>query len=91
MIATVNSEYVDLAVALANDESLRWSVERDIQNNIHKLFHSDEAVLAWEDMLLELSPIERCPDSDESKTNNNNNGETVSWDNIFEEIEKQRG
>jgi hypothetical protein len=91
MIATVNSEYVDLAVALANDESLRWSVERDIQKNIHKLFHSDEAVLAWEDMLLELSPIERCPDSDESKTNSSNNGETISWDNIFEEIEKQRG
>lgn len=62
MIASTPQEYIDLAVKLATDSKLRASVERDIRFCRPNLFHRFEAVTAWQDILLEISPYQQCPE-----------------------------
>jgi len=60
LIASTPEEYVNLAVRLATDTSLRESVEADIEQCAPNLFHRDEAVEAWQTILLEISPVQQC-------------------------------
>merc|ERR1711957_830181 len=60
LIATDAEEYVDLAVKLANDETLRESVEDDMKACAPNLFRRQEAVDAWQEMFLEISPYQQC-------------------------------
>eukprot|EP00978_Attheya_sp_CCMP212_P030257 scaffold110571_cov47-Attheya_sp.AAC.1 len=59
LIASTPAEYVNLAVRLATDTSLRESVEADIEQCAPNLFHRDEAVEAWQKILLEISPVQQ--------------------------------
>ena len=60
LIANSFEEYIDLAVTLARDDNLRTYVEADILACSHNLFQRLEAVVAWQEMLLEISPYKQC-------------------------------
>jgi len=60
LIATNPEEYINLAVNLANDDTFRKSVEADITAAAPNLFHRVEAVVAWQEMFLEISPYQQC-------------------------------
>ena len=65
LIASTPDEYVDLAVQLASDDAFRESVEADIRQSVSNLFHRDEAVSAWQHILLEISPYQQCQEDRE--------------------------
>ena len=60
LIANSFEEYIDLAVTLAHDDNLRKYVEADILKCAPNLFHRLEAAVAWQEMLLEISPYKQC-------------------------------
>jgi len=60
LIANSFEEYIDLAVTLARDDNLRTYVEADILACSHNLFQRLEAVVAWQEMLLDISPYKQC-------------------------------
>lgn len=65
LIAKTPDEYVTLAVRLGTNNTLREAVEADLQKCAPNLFHRKEAVTAWQDMLLEISPYQRCQEDRE--------------------------
>ena len=67
LIASTPEEYVDLAVQLCTDDALRESVEADLRDCSSNLFHRFEAVTAWQEMLLEISPYQRCQEGSQKE------------------------
>ena len=67
LIARTPEEYVDLAVQLCTDDALRESVEADLRDCSSNLFHRFEAVTAWQEMLLEISPYQRCQEGSQKE------------------------
>jgi len=64
LIASSPEEYIRLAVELGLDDVLRESVEVDIRNSVKNLFHRDDAIGAWEKILLDISPYHQCHKKD---------------------------
>jgi predicted O-linked N-acetylglucosamine transferase (SPINDLY family) len=60
VIATSPDEYVNLAVRLGSNETLRKSVESTILVKVQTMFHRDEAVKEWEKILVEASGVKPC-------------------------------
>lgn len=60
LIASTPEEYINLAVKLATDNAFREAVEADIRQCVPNLFHREDAVAAWQKMLLEISPYQQC-------------------------------
>ncbi|KAK1735357.1 hypothetical protein QTG54_013971 [Skeletonema marinoi] len=67
LIASTPEEYVDLAVQLGTDDTLREAVEADLRECSSNLFHREEAVAAWQEMFLEISPYQRCQEGSENE------------------------
>eukprot|EP00984_Skeletonema_dohrnii_P012431 scaffold5043_cov117-Skeletonema_dohrnii-CCMP3373.AAC.2 len=67
LIASTPEEYVDLAVQLGTDDTLREAVEADLRECSSNLFHREEAVSAWQEMFLEISPYQRCQEGSEKE------------------------
>ena len=70
LIAGTPDEYVSLAVRLANDDALRVLVEADIRESVKNLFYREDAVAAWQKMLLEISPYQQCKEEEQAEANN---------------------
>lgn len=68
LVASTPEEYIDLAVKLGTDKTLRDEVEADIRAKVPNLFHRHEAVAAWQEMFLEISPYQRCGKCDGNST-----------------------
>eukprot|EP00804_Cyclotella_cryptica_P023508 CCRYP_012167-RA/>CCRYP_012167-RA protein AED:0.04 eAED:0.04 QI:92/1/1/1/1/1/2/146/712 len=60
LVASTPEQYVDLAVKLGTDKIMRDEVEADIRSKVRNLFHREEAVAAWQEMFLEISPYQLC-------------------------------
>jgi predicted O-linked N-acetylglucosamine transferase (SPINDLY family) len=60
VIAENASDYLRLAVAMGTNESLRNEVGRVIGDCVGRLFHRHEAVVAWTDLLVRVSPVQHC-------------------------------
>jgi predicted O-linked N-acetylglucosamine transferase (SPINDLY family) len=60
LIASTSAEYIDLAVTLATNPTLRAAVEADIRFSVPRLFQRWEAVEAWQKILLDVSPVQQC-------------------------------
>lgn len=60
LIATNTEEYINLAVKLANDDALREAMQADLKKCAPNLFRRKEAVAAWQEMFLEISPYKQC-------------------------------
>ncbi|KAL7549826.1 hypothetical protein ACHAWF_013075, partial [Thalassiosira exigua] len=60
LIAKTEEEFIDLAVQLGTDDTLRERVEADLRQSSSNLFQRKEAVLAWQNLFLEISPYEQC-------------------------------
>lgn len=60
LVASTPEEYVELAVALGTNPVLRETVETDIRRCVPRLFHRQEAVQAWQDILVNASPVQQC-------------------------------
>ena len=58
VIAATPQEYIDLAVQLGTNATLRSSVEDVIITKVKTMFYKDEAVEEWEKILLEVSPVQ---------------------------------
>lgn len=65
LIDNTPDEYVDLVVRLCTDNTHREAVEADLQECAPNLFHRHKALTAWQDMLLEISPYQRCQEDNE--------------------------
>lgn len=59
LIASSAGDYIMKATALGRDGQLRGRVELMIEQNLHKLYKQDVAVRSWEDVLRQISPVER--------------------------------
>ena len=64
LIASNAEEYINLAVTLANDNNLRKYAEADILASSSNLFEQQKEVDEWQKMLLEISPYQRCTQSE---------------------------
>eukprot|EP00977_Amphora_coffeiformis_P018008 scaffold6074_cov167-Amphora_coffeaeformis.AAC.1 len=60
LIAESEEEYIDLAVALGTNATLRSEVEAEIRRVVPTLFGRWEAVEEWQRILLDVSPITPC-------------------------------
>jgi predicted O-linked N-acetylglucosamine transferase (SPINDLY family) len=60
LIASTPAEYIDLAVTLATNPTLRATVEADVRSSMPRLFQRQEAVEAWQKILLDVSPVQQC-------------------------------
>lgn len=58
VIATTEREYIDLAVQLGTNATLRETVENTIIEKVQTMFYRDEAVNEWERILLDVSPVQ---------------------------------
>jgi predicted O-linked N-acetylglucosamine transferase (SPINDLY family) len=58
VIAATPQEYIDLAVQLGTNATLRSSVEDVIITKVKTMFYKDEAVEECEKILLEVSPVQ---------------------------------
>lgn len=67
LIASSPEEYVEFAVRLGMDDTLREEVEADLRSCSSNLFERNEAVLAWQNMFLEISPYKLCWGVDEEE------------------------
>jgi len=56
-VAKDAEEYVRLAVALGTNAEYREETESLIKENVHKLFRREDAIEAWTDIFLEISPV----------------------------------
>jgi protein O-GlcNAc transferase len=52
-------QYVELAVRLGTDASVRAAAEQKIKDNVHKLFFKEESVAAWTKVLSSIAPPPR--------------------------------
>lgn len=66
VIATTEQDYIDLAVQLGTNSTLRESVESTIIEKVQTMFYRDEAVEEWENILLNVSPV-KCSDTIDEK------------------------
>jgi len=60
LIASSEEEYIHFAVRLAMNDTLREDVEADLRSCSSNLFERQEAVVAWQNMFLEISPYKQC-------------------------------
>ena len=65
LIDNTPDEYVDLVVRLCTDNTHREAVEADLRECAPNLFHRHKARTAWQDMLLEIGPYQRCQEDSE--------------------------
>jgi predicted O-linked N-acetylglucosamine transferase (SPINDLY family) len=65
VIATTEQEYIDLAVQLGTNSTLRASVENTIIEKVQTMFYRDEAVEEWEKILQSVSPVQCSGTNDE--------------------------
>ena len=65
VIASTPQEFIDKAVALGTNETLRRSVEQSIAKAVPNLFHREESVRAWGKILLQASPVTICENKEE--------------------------
>jgi len=59
VIATSHNDYVQKAAQLGKDASLRKEMEFRIGRSLPNLYHRDDAVRSWEEVLLKISPVEK--------------------------------
>ena len=67
VIASTPQEFIDKAVALGTNETLRRSVEQSIAKAVPNFFHREESVRAWEKILLQASPVTICENKEEEE------------------------
>lgn len=60
LIANTEKEYIDKAVALGTNQTLRELAEAEINRAIPNLFGRWEAVEEWQRILMNVSPIKPC-------------------------------
>ena len=60
LVANTEEEYIDKAVALGTNATLRASVEDEIRRAVPNLFGRREAVEEWQKILLDVSPVKPC-------------------------------
>ena len=65
LIATDEAHYVRMAVRLGTDRVYRESIQKRIRENVHVLFHRDEAVDEWTALLTRLA--EQGPADDDEQ------------------------
>ena len=57
VVATSMDDYVEKAIRLGQSRNLREDTEKRIFNALPNLFHRNESVIAWEEVLLRISPV----------------------------------
>jgi protein O-GlcNAc transferase len=69
LIASSEEDFIDLAVALGEDESELRRVEEAIREAGPRMFHRDEAVEEWQRILLDVSPVKVCENNERMERN----------------------
>jgi predicted O-linked N-acetylglucosamine transferase (SPINDLY family) len=59
VVALNEDDYIQKALNLGTNQTLRQNVESLIAENLHKLYHQDSAVKSWETVLLDIAPVEQ--------------------------------